>query len=393
LASTSPDVIAQELLDRCLAGEKPPVSLIHKLVDADSSDALFRIVVEGLADRFEPRLCDAYADIFSVILESVPLQRAPLERVMPPPLSGLRDRYERVRRPRVCSINPQRVYVLSRVTLGADIAITSVILDAAKQRFPHSEIYLAGSAKAAELFAADERIRHFPVSYPRSGSMRERLATWTKFDDGIVIDPDSRLSQLGLLPVCAEDDYLFFESRAYGGDSDANLTALTQRWVRETFGVSGNPYIAPLPVAAGAQIAVSFGVGENLAKRVDDAFEADLLRQLAARADSVIVDRGAGGDEAERVERAIASSGARNITTWNGSFAGFASIIANARFYAGYDSAGQHAAAASGTPQLTIFRGYVSERMFQRWRPVGKDTHVLKDFDPEVLLRILPKIR
>ena len=29
-----------------------------------------------------------------------------------------------------------RVIVLSRVTLGADVAVTSVLLDAAKQRFP-----------------------------------------------------------------------------------------------------------------------------------------------------------------------------------------------------------------------------------------------------------------
>jgi hypothetical protein len=381
LASTSPDALAQELLRACLEGEQPKRDLIHQLVDSGSSDVLFRIVVEGLADRFEPRLCDAYADVFSVVLE----------RVIPS-LAGLRERYERVRRARVCAANPQRVYVLSRVTLGADIAITSVILDAAKQRFPSAEIYLAGSVKAAELFAADARIRHFPVSYPRTGKLHERLATWTRFEDGIVIDPDSRLSQLGLLPVCDEDNYYFFESRAYGGDSADNLTTLTQRWMSETFGVTGKAYIAPVPVDLSAQIAVSFGVGENPAKRIDDAFEANLLQLLAAHADSVIVDRGAGGEEGERVDRAIASTGATNITTWNGSFADFASIIANAKFYAGYDSAGQHAAAGAGIPQLTIFRGYVSERMFQRWRPGGKDTHVLADFDPEILLRILSEV-
>ena len=30
----------------------------------------------------------------------------------------------------------ERVYVLSRVTLGADVAVTSVMLDAAKRRYP-----------------------------------------------------------------------------------------------------------------------------------------------------------------------------------------------------------------------------------------------------------------
>lgn len=380
MASTSPEGIARELLDRCIAGEKPSAALVHRLIDTGDSDALFRILVEGLADRFEPQLCDAYADIFSTVLER-----------LIPNLTGLRQRYERIRQQRVCDADPQRVYVLSRVTLGADIAITSIILDAAKQRFPKAEIYLAGSTKAAELFAEDARILHCPVSYPRIGSLQERLATWTTFDDGIVIDPDSRLTQLGLLPVCAEDRYFFFESRAYGGDSEANLTDLTQRWVAETFGVTARPYLAPAQAAQRVQVAVSLGVGENMAKRLDDEFEAHLLRLLSQRAGSVMVDLGAGGEEGERVRRAIAGSGADNITTWNGSFAGFASIIAKAQFYAGYDSAGQHAAAAAGIPQFTIFRGYITERMFQRWQPASPCSTVLKDFDPEELSRILPK--
>jgi ADP-heptose:LPS heptosyltransferase len=344
---------------------------------------LFRIVVEGLADRFEPRLCDAYADLFSTVIE----------RVIPE-LTGLRERYERVRRVRVCNVEPAKVYVLSRVTLGADIAITSVLLDGAKRRFPNAAIYLAGSHKAAELFAADPRIQHSPVNYPRAGTLRERLSTWTRFEEpaSIVIDPDSRLTQLGLLPVCAEENYFFFESRAYGGDSDANLTTLAKRWMRHTFGVEASAYMAPKRVSERADIAVSFGVGENLAKRVGHGFEAELLRLLSERAGSVIVDKGAGGDEARRVNRAIAASRAGNIRTWNGSFAGFASIIGRARFYAGYDSAGQHAAAAAGTPQLTIFRGQVTERMFQRWRPSGKNTHVLKHLQQEKLLRVLPEV-
>jgi ADP-heptose:LPS heptosyltransferase len=371
------------VLAGCLAGEAPNLSLIHRLVELDCSSALFRIVVEGLADRFEPRLCDAYADLFSAVLE----------RVIPG-LKGLRSRYERIRQPRACTLNAERVYVLSRVTLGADIAITSVFLDAAKRRFPGAEIFLAGSAKAAELFAADPRIRHFPLTYPRTGTLQERLSTWTHFEHpgSIVIDPDSRLTQLGLLPVCDDERYFFFESRAYGGESRANLTMLARRWAREVFGVNARSYIAPERVSERADIAVSFGVGENPAKRVDGGFEADLLAILARRAPTLIVDKGAGGDEAERVDRAIEASGASNITTWNGSFAGFASIVSRAGFYAGYDSAGQHAAAASGTPQVTIFRGHVNERMLQRWRPSGRRVRVLKHLEPEKLLRVIAKL-
>ena len=115
---------------------------------------------------------------------------------------------------------------------------------------------------------------------------------------------------------------------------------------------------------------MSLGVGENPAKRIDGDFETELLRLLASRMDAVIVDRGAGGEEAERVERAIAQSGAE-IGVHDGSFASFAALIAASGFYAGYDSAGQHVAAALGVPLVTVFKGFVSDRMFQRWYPDG----------------------
>jgi ADP-heptose:LPS heptosyltransferase len=59
------------------------------------------------------------------------------------------------------------------------------------------------------------------------------------------------------------------------------------------------------------------------------------------------------------------------VQTWRGSFAGFASIIRRSSLYVGYDSAGQHAAAACATPLVTVFAGFPSERMFARWSPTG----------------------
>jgi ADP-heptose:LPS heptosyltransferase len=60
------------------------------------------------------------------------------------------------------------------------------------------------------------------------------------------------------------------------------------------------------------------------------------------------------------------------VRTWEGSFAGFASIIAQSRLYVGYDSAGQHAAAACGVPLVTVFAGFPCPRMLARWRPTGR---------------------
>ncbi len=267
--------------------------------------------------------------------------------------------------------DPRTVCVLSRVTLGADVAITSVILDGMKRRFPASRIVFAGPEKNFELFSADPRIEHLPVPYGRGGALRDRIGICPELaePDSIVIDPDSRLTQLGLLPVCPEESYYFFDSRASGGDSAESLGCLTRRWLRETFEIDGaRAYIAPREQPqVTAEITVSVGVGGNPAKLVPPPFEALLLEALSRRG-SVIVDAGAGGEEAERVTRAI---GAAPVRTWQGSFAGFASIIARSRLYIGYDSAGQHVAAACGVPLVAVFAGAPCERFRQRWSPSG----------------------
>jgi ADP-heptose:LPS heptosyltransferase len=379
MASTVCNERAARLLDYCLRGEAWPPELLRALADDECSDALFRVVAEGLADRFEPALCDTYAWLFA-------------EAIAPGESAGLLERYRRVRVPRPITGEPRTIFVLSRVTLGADVAVTSVILDAAKRRFPEAAIYLAGPRKNWELFAADPRILHQPVNY-RRGTLRERLAAGPELraalraPDSIVIDPDSRLTQLGLVPVCPDERYYFFESRAYGGNGGDSLPVLTRRWAEETFGVSNaRPFVAVGQASGLSQpgIAISLGVGENPAKRIADPFEADLLALLAQTGLPLCIDQGAGGEEAARVERAIATSGAR-VERWSGSFAGFAAIVARSRLYVGYDSAGQHVAAACGVPLISVFAGFSCARMFARWRPAGQVIRV-EDPDPEAVL-------
>jgi len=364
LANISCKEAAEELLRCCLAGEQWPRELLVRLTGDECSPELFTVVAEGLGDRFEPRLCETYAALFA---EAVGIVDPELDA------GELARRYRRVRvarneRPGGLSY----LFVLSRVTLGADVAITSVILDAAKRRFPEARIFLVGGRKSWELFEADERIEHLPVSYPRAGSLGARLDAWRELrtlltqPDSIVIDPDSRLTQLGLLPVCADEDYYFFESRGYGGDGDESLGALTQRWVAETFGVEdARAYIAPKS-GPSAGIAVSLGVGENASKRIGGGFETGLLSALAGP--SLLVDKGAGGEEADRV---AAAGAGLDIRYWDGAFAPFASAIGGSRLYVGYDSAGQHVAATCGVPLVSVFAGFPAPRMFSRWRPTG----------------------
>jgi ADP-heptose:LPS heptosyltransferase len=392
LESTSALDLAQQVIDTCLAERTWPGRALDSLIEralgedkriaAEASRAFFSVVIERLADLFEPALCDVYARLFSrVIGRALPEFQA----------VELAHRYRRiaqVRRYRGSDV--ARVYVLSRITLGADIAVTSVVLDAMKRRFPDAEICFVGPPKNAELFLDDPRILPISVHYGRSALLLDRLVAAKELQDilddpaSLVIDPDSRLTQLGLIPVCDDARYFFFESRAYGGDSDESLPALTSQWLTETFGHGGHAYLAPEcddPVADDSEptpsghpgaITVNLGVGDNDEKRIDDAFEEVVLRELLTIGRPVIIDHGAGGEEAERVDKLIQRLGRpTNLIPHNGSFSSFARHILNSGMYFGYDSAGQHAAAAARVPLVSVFCGYASERMFARWKPSG----------------------
>ena len=148
--------------------------------------------------------------------------------------------------------------------------MTSVVLAAAKQRFPEAEILLVGPAKNAEMFAADPQVTAVTIMYARSNLLRERLAAAAELQvavdeqGAIVIDPDSRLTQLGLIPICDDSRYFFFESRAFGGELTASLPELTAEWLAEVFDVENvQPYVAPPQQEKLAELTVSLGVGRT----------------------------------------------------------------------------------------------------------------------------------
>jgi ADP-heptose:LPS heptosyltransferase len=350
----SASISCSEALAAIRRGERLPAAVVRSLGEKQPGE-FFRVIVESLADSFDPAQAAAYEELM---------------RAWIPP------------RPRIQPAIPEfveTVHVLSRVTLGADIKITSIILGAMKRRFPDARIVFVANRKSAELFSSDARIEHLDAEYPRAGPVSLRiefahdLRKRLEGPNRIVVDPDSRMTQLGLLPVCEDRDYFHFPSRT--ADTANNLTELTQRWLEETFGESGEAYIAPDHVALDGdapRAAISFGVGENDSKRIGGDFETQSIRGLGKQFRTIWIDRGVGGEEARRVTAAAEASGcADRIRFWEGSFAGFASAISQCDFYAGYDSAGQHAAAAAGVPMISFFAGAASERFRQRWSPAG----------------------
>jgi ADP-heptose:LPS heptosyltransferase len=145
-------------------------------------------------------------------------------------------------------------------------------------------------------------------------------------------------------------------------------------------------------------VAINLGVGDNESKRAGDNFESGLVAGLIQRGARLILDKGAGVDEAARIDRIIrdvtrAEPGGRRIKTvemsesampdatgcgpadilvWNGRVGLVAALIGESDLYIGYDSAGQHIAAALGVPCIDVFTSFSSNRFIERWRPSGK---------------------
>jgi ADP-heptose:LPS heptosyltransferase len=59
------------------------------------------------------------------------------------------------------------------------------------------------------------------------------------------------------------------------------------------------------------------------------------------------------------------------VVTWEADVAAFLAAVAAADGYVGYDSAGQHIAAALGVPTLSLFIRSAGRRHAERWTPRG----------------------
>jgi ADP-heptose:LPS heptosyltransferase len=433
-----------------------------------ATGAIFKSLVEKLADSFEPQAVTLYNRLFAQLIHFCrnTVQGEMLDRELAD-FGILREedllaRAERLRYTRQLNKSAadkqklKRAVVLSRVTIGADVAVSSVVIERLKMEFANAEIVLLGGAKTAELFGGDARIRFSDIRYQRAGTLTARLSSWLQVlqgvrqltaglnaDEYLIADPDSRLTQLGLLPLVAENfalkqgneqnvkrqsgvratekaplvnQYLFFPSRELGSRTRHSISELTALWLNAVFGVeqkvlprlslkSADKEFAGQLVARMRQadrrplVAVNFGVGENPLKRLSEDFEKQLIGHLAQNGARLIFDKGAGDGEIERanlvLEEALHATyqGRKikimevdetslqrllgepaidaDIVVWQGRIGMLAALIGESNLYIGYDSAGQHIAAALGVPCIDLFAGFTSPRMLARWHPTG----------------------
>ncbi|MCI0499390.1 MAG: hypothetical protein L0Y36_06895 [Planctomycetales bacterium] len=399
-----------------------------------AAQALFRIIIESLCDDFEDLQTETYNKVMTQVItfcRELPAGEDLDLRLTTFGIHCRRDLLERIQSIRTSNqtLTRQRdvkkILLLSRVTIGADVAITSVVIQRLARLFPRADIVLIGGSKSKEIYGGNSTIKFRHVDYHQNGGLIERLAGWQvvlqtvqqelancPLQNTILIDPDSRLSQLGVLPIIHPDHYFFFDSRSeVSFESKMSMAELTNAWLNQLTGEFDfcYPSVWLLPSnlqkaarlyqqlkQSGAKrvIVINFGVGGNPRKKVGQSFEAALLVSLLQEPHTVILlDKGVGDSElhySNALLQAVRTKGYPVRDTVFGAdfetdirngivgiqtrIGEIAAIIAQSDEYIGYDSACQHIAAALQTPSLTIFAGSNNMRFIRRWSAFGPNS-------------------
>jgi hypothetical protein len=434
----------QRILDREIPADSPRAEAVVQALcelavsdDAERSALGQRLLFSGIAERigdsFDPAGVAVYDRLFSGVIEFC--RRLPGGRDIDARLArfGVRSRADIVARKERLVVRRElssaarqavrKVFVLSRVTIGADVAVTSLVLRKLEEVFPQAERVVFGARALEALVAGAPRLRVVEAPYDRRGGLLGRVNGWVRLVEAVdrereglapnecaIVDPDSRLTQLGLLPVVEEDVPSFcFESRSFQRPGVATLGQLTACWLDDVFG-GGEPlypsvWLRPSDRATAEVVvprlrsgdrplvAVNLGVGDNPRKRIPGAFERELVEGLLAAGATVILDKGI-GEEQRRVAdiaRALVRDGRTavefrdrelapassippgcDLLVYEGGVGALSALIGGCDAYVGYDSAFQHIAAAQAVPVIDVFVDVPSPVFAERWRPYSK---------------------
>jgi len=415
-----------------------PTLCTHAAAIADAADsmdaavrdgglsALFGGLIEPLNDGFTPAGRALYARLFAHIAWRVAGQVAALrERLAAFGIvdeAGLVARHAAVRRGTgVVPASARRIAVLSRVTIGADVLLTTVALQRLRQRYPAAELVVLGDGKLAGLVGGAPGVRVRALSYPRRGPLRDRLGGWLTLTDALaeeapdlVLAPDSRLDQLGVLPVIADPArYLLWENTQPEAGPPRSLADLLDDWLVTRLDLPAGARVLPrlcfdaatsaartrLAAALGPRpfVAVKLDHGGNPAKALPRPAELAVLRRLRDAGWRVLLDRGFGPEELANSDALLTALGWRvcdlddsgaelgrtidglaanelageDVLRFHGSIAGWAAAVACCRLAFSYDSVGHHLAAALGVPVVVAFTGFSDAAFPVAWQPRG----------------------
>lgn len=405
------------------------------------SSAFFGIIIEELCDDYENFQFEVYTRVMSQVISycrKIPAGDKFDRYLNQFNLFTADDIYRRANRIHFqdyrFTARPEtikQIFLLSRVTIGADVAIVSVMIQRLSKLFPDAQIILLGGPKLKEIFGGNRRLRLREVAYIRNSGLFERLTSWCELvdvisretktdgvDGAILIDSDSRLTQLGVLPVFKEENYLYFNSHPdIPSAGDICMGELTNAWIDKVFGRPGfcwprlwiqpgllkqaRRIIQPLRKNGCQKITtVNFGVGGNPRKRLGLAFEKKLICELLRQPNRVVIlDRGCGPEELAGSQEIINEVKNKGFDTHQTDFehgrvenfsqgllavecgvGQIAALIDGSDEFIGYDSACQHIAAALAVPAVTVFAGSNNPHFIRRWSACGntscKTVHV-----------------
>jgi ADP-heptose:LPS heptosyltransferase len=443
----SPEIIAGELsssfMSQLAADEKPDFRAIDLLCEMALFEedfqlrkaavaALYKNIVEPLCDDFTTRGVEFCNLVLLRMIGFIRRQKEGerlnclLNELNYPDQNLLLQRYEKIHQDIALSQSLKdkirKILVLSRVTVGADVAITSIMVHRLARSFPQAEIIVYGPSHLPEIFYGLPRVHWAKFHYQRDGGLIGRLTSytylyqqlkmeWEGLHDGqtLLFDPDSRLSQLALFPLLADRYTRHFPSRNDQQDNSSRLSQLTNRWLNQVLGeqinilpqISIRPahldnikrFFAQFPLGC-KKIVINLGVGNDFRKRLPDPFEEKLLAGLLQDDSALVVlDSGAHPDERERAralmdimqmktfqavsvsEKNLASKQIpfhHGLVCIQGGIGMLSALIDQADVFFGYDSCCQHLATARGTNSIICFAGAPNDRFFDRWRPLDK---------------------
>ncbi|MCY4597658.1 MAG: hypothetical protein OXC19_23020 [Bryobacterales bacterium] len=390
----------------------------NRAVATEASRVVLSKVVQPLADRFCQDACDCLAVFMA---EAVHAPRSPIASAIAklgyPTPQHLIERYGMLDcgalEKHVDPDDVEKAVVISRADLKADIAVTSPILSCAMRAFYDAEIEIVGPRTNCLLIGPSYRLERNVVSYSHDSTLGNQLKAWTRlrakvasaiqgFDAGrwLVVDPDSWMTQFGLLPL-ADDRYCrFFDSRSYAEQSTATIAELANEWANQWFfwgGVEALPYVVlgygpengSLCLAResrGKLAGVSFSVDGRKQVRLGADFEDRLMELLRRRGYQTVVDCGREAvDRTNAMERIRAFGGSKShlrvtsdapnnraqLLMCGATIPNFSGWVRWASVYIGYDSAISHAVGSVGVPSVHLSVGAPNSTYRARWTPTS----------------------
>jgi ADP-heptose:LPS heptosyltransferase len=341
------------IIDTAISNELPRARM--------GTDIFFGHVIEPLSDTFLARDRKTLQKVLAYLVSRIRI--LPQARQLHERLDqwGLRDETDLLERIERISSDKKfdaqligkvkKIFIPSRVTLGADVLLSSPVIEKMKQTFPGAEIVFLGSEKNGRLLKGNQpMVRVHPLKYHRRGVLLNRFLIWLHVihaleneigqlgqgEDYIIVNTDSRLLQSGLLPMIppVKEDKRYFSWKpsvnrdAWNGTSQAEDLV---QWLETTFGAGqkmesiypkinflaeddafankvyerlnspGKPFI----------VSMSLGVGGNQEKRVRSGseivsrFEIGLIRRLLSDGVTLILDKGNGKEEFDQADAII----------------------------------------------------------------------------------------